>query len=903
MRMRMKIMFVLGISTVLSAQQVLDYAGPEDRSTIVHGYISDEVIARTDIDQISKQLERNRMKMLAVNGKLAKHREDIDMPRKNKRIITVSSGLQDLKEKMTQNDTRITQHINKLQELAKVISDIEEEQKKRKTIETWYAGIIAREGSGALASEAPSHGTAYSDARRIEEVYQEVQTIRDLLNEEMDEKNKLLEEKMVKVRTAENLLRIVREHTEKLKERVFSQKYDQKPPKRKVPRKLTKQHHLLYKNRHLLSLQRSKAFLLNEVVDIFYGKSVKEIDAALPEIEKKLRSLLIYNYSCAKVDYRRKTKNFIDIIRSYKTDVWSENRLCMAMDRGFLSLLQMDEILDDDRLDDVLAIMYRLYNDKEPCWLTMDEFLNHFYDILNVHLILSSGNAAESDWRTKVLFYQLHGFISSITSQEDIFAICAKLDKLNTSFLEYGYYADAQLIVPDNENTEKNAYSWKYSGGIYSRIHQCMSVHDSNHASKESRLLMDLHPLLHILKEKTIPMRMVYSSNDYVEERRNVCIVEIGYEDADSVVYRTDQMTYKDACDFCNAQEINMIIDPCLLNEASILIEKYVHPCCKVHFTGLSMNADPSAAMNREVFDIIGAPGSREKQSLHDFLQNRLTASKWLWFPIVSAVGVCCAQAAILINDGSLFFTIFPIIIGTCGILRAAVIRVGLETKSVILAFNIISSGICLAMLVYFCDIFWRASDLTDYLQIIKVAYSILGGVSVLGILLTYFTKVRRYVYGRKYSISNLVKYMCYVLSITASFLVPFSYVLGSPELLGIFMGCNIGMFSSIFFYIGCAYEKMPTQLKSDKWIAADISVLGITCLSVATGLALTFVVQVEYGLLEVLPIIMGGKEVAFSLFKEKRVSYYDAMRNIASPPPESSLDRLFRNAVNILFG
>lgn len=211
-----------------------------------------------------------------------------------------------------------------------------------------------------------------------------------------------------------------------------------------------------------------------------------------------------------------------------------------------------------------------------------------------------------------------------------------------------------------------------------------------------------------------------------------------------------------------------------------------------------------------------------------------------------------------------------------------------METRLIIMAFKILTGALLFILISYFCDVFIRASDLTENLDVVKCVYGVFSSIGITGLLITYSDKMRRRVYGRKYILFNLIKYLYYAMGVICAFAIPFFYVCGFSSALKVAMASNIGLLAGVFFYVGCAYEKMPVRIKSDRWIVKDTVIMVVSCVFTVIGLVLSLLTAVRYNLFNTLPIVIIGKKALFSLFKEKPLGTYGLLADTAIPRPAS---------------
>ncbi|OAG29372.1 hypothetical protein NEIG_02144 [Nematocida sp. ERTm5] len=862
MKVRISLLFLIQTVKVLSSLFPYNCTVMDDYEENPQS-LTDEVLSHADIEDVLKLLDIDRRNMISINERVCSDETDSITESKNRIALDIYGQLVDTKDQIQISADTVTIYLRRLQELTKKVSEL----------------------------KSIKRSTDQNVDQEIKRANHEVHEISKLFQLELEHKEFLQKEKISQLRMAEEFRKIIRQHTETLQIILNSRKYEltrNAPPK--PPRK-RKEYILQFKNKYLIPLQKKKSILLNSVIEIFYQKSRNDLNKMTSQIESQLCYLLLYDYQCTHINYREKVKNFINTVKSYTIEEWDEERFCKAMDKAFLSLLILDENMSMEELKTVLAIISKLYDRNTTYVMPLSEFTEYFYSILNVHLLINCGASEEAFELTKTLFKNLQTSINIRNTRDEIHKICEVFNELNNSFMMYRYPVP-YLLTCHSRNRDDNRQYWKYHRDKYSRIHQFMSVHDSAHAVPESLLLMNLHPLIHIMHDKTIPMRIIEPEDDG-DVNLDVCTVEIGYAEEDSIVYLTDNVQYKDACYFCSATTINMIIDPILLNEASILIEKYVHPQATVYFKGINLKGNEAVSVSSVLYDCVHPASPNKKQFLLSCLLERLNMGRKIFLPLFSSLSVISASIFAILIDGTLFFALIPFIVFFSGIFRALFIKMGYETKTVIFAFNLISSFIIGLISLYSIDVLLRASDLTENLYLIQIIYIVLGTLSILGILSTYSKAIRRYAYSYKYTVSNLFKYSCYILGILMSLAIPVCMAAGYTELGHVLIGCNIPLFSAVFIYIACAYEKMHTQLKSDKWGRLDTIVHILACISALSALYASQVVSIECGLLDALPIIIGPKNSALSIFKDRAISYHSVFNTEKTDESHSALDKL----------
>ncbi|KAH9385149.1 uncharacterized protein NEMAJ01_0045 [Nematocida major] len=857
------------------------------------GGVDIDMLKSTCLVDLFKKVDRSRENIACMAEGAPEIMRKMCVEDKLQETLDILKSIQAIKIQIDANLEEKTQCLAKLEKLSLILIDCEAKEKKnRETAPSNSQAAEKPENPFIDVWEVPElDSEPVSDSSTVVRQMQEVEALMEkaIKNGECLEKRKISVVYIAEECVARNT-EFLEEATMAMQSQTYYTAFGcQKPPKRK---RNTARHILQYKNIYLAQLQNRECFLLSKIVDLFYKKTSSQIQAAQEEMQEKLQELLLYNYSIDENLYAKKIAHFIRCVQPYVGLSGAPDKLALALDAHFLSLLVLDHSMPICRLKEVLSIMHILYEDApDMSEISLGVFIEYFYDIVRTHLMLSWGNASEAHCQTARLFGNMHALVSSFTKKEEIHLLCNMFGELDKSFARYRrnvtYNGSSDVEEPIRDPT------WRYTADKYSIIHQHMSVHDARHAQNDSCLLLGLHPLIYALEEHTIPMWISEGGpND-----ENTCTVEIGYLNPDDISYRTDLMTYSDACKFTSVKNINIIVDPDLKKEISMVIDKYVHPDATVQLIGVNPNSDCVSMFKSSVLEDVGVlpPSNEDKQAIHDQVLDDSTGYGWEFWPAVCTVTLVAALIDLLSGEDTFFFTIVPIVVSALGVLRALIILEGKDTQISVVLFNIITAGIAIVAGTYLCDILIRASDLTEYLVYIKWLYSALAIIAFAGMLSTYSKKARRRVFGPSYTALNLLKYFFYALAAAASLCIPVFYALDCQDVVFVLLASNMGFLSGIFLYIACSYEKTPTKIKSDQWKRLDRCVMVLSWITVTIGLVLTLVVSIHYDLLENLPIILGDKKMLLSLFKRETAPEHAGMYPFGGD--SSALNELIKSA------
>ncbi|KAI5192714.1 hypothetical protein NEMIN01_2171 [Nematocida minor] len=799
-------------------------------------------------------------------------------------LLDTSSEIKKMEERIENNEISIEETFGTIKSIAMKIDD-EAKAEECQEEQSGKAGALDYlcQKESEMYSQHSSVLQKISRAKETSDLFEKMEFYRSKHDRELENREIVKKERNLLIEKAEKLLVNSTEHIEKLQKIRESQSFEHHKEitvkREEVAFEASPRYAVSYKNITLTKLQNRNYFLLNKIVCMFYAMNRKSIEENHKSISEKIQRLLIYNYDSTHIDYLSKIDKFIDSVKDYHGDKKRDRDLADALDAHFLSLLLFDETRDEKRLVQVLDILYELYDKNysaanSPSFKTLQDFQEYFYDLLDVHLLLTEGgDTLETEEISDMLFSNLRKFINTFPSQEGIHAISRTLKKLDSSFLEYNYHP---VIETEKEyDTQNKKKPWKYSKcDKYSRIHHCMSAHDPEHFGFLSIRLVHLHPLIAAAKEKIIPMWIINKN----ERNPDECTAEFGYTSLEECVYSTDLLTYADACLFAMATTVELVIDTDLPDEIAYAIAKHTNPKARVSFIRLNLNANDLFTDKESIHMLDHTPTSENKQEVYNLVLDKILENRWLFWPLFAITTIAGIILNLLLGDACVFFTVIPILIYSSGVLRAFVVSLKMEVHYVNMAFNILSAGFLFLVCAYGCDIFFRASELTENLSCIKWMYFVCSAVGIVGLLSTYSKKGRRYVYGKKYWISNIFKYAYYAMAILCALSIPAIYASfgeNRDEILSVLMACNVGMFSGIFLYVGCSYEKMQVKIETDQWKKLDWWVM---CLAYSTtGIALlsTLGICIKYDLLENIPVVLGGKRVYVSMFSENKLPFY----------------------------